>query len=148
MRVVLDVHVLVSAAISAAGSPGKIPDLWEQDQFDLMLSPPILEELERVIHYPEIQQKYNLPEEHIDKFLGLIGNQAIAINPSKILNVIEKDPSDNRYLECAKEGNASYIVTGDKHLLDLKEYNGIVILTPTGFLAILRLGGRAAGRII
>jgi putative PIN family toxin of toxin-antitoxin system len=142
MRVVLDVNVLVSAAISAGGSPGKILDLWEQDQFDLAVSRPILEELERVIHYPRIQQNYELPEEYVEKFLGLIGNQAIVVNPSNKLNVIEKDPSDNRYLECAKEGNASYIVTGDKHLLDLEEYNGIVILTPTGFLAILRLEGK------
>jgi putative PIN family toxin of toxin-antitoxin system len=149
MRVVLDVNVIVSAAISAGGSPGKILDLWEQDKFDLVVSRPILEELERVIHYPKIQQKYDLPNEHIDKLLGLIGNQAITVNPSKKLTVIEKDPSDNRYLECAKEGNAAYIVTGNKHLLDLKEYNGIMILTPTGFLTILRLvGGTAAGRII
>ena len=142
MRVVLDVNVLVSAAISAGGNPGKILDLWEKDEFDVVISPSILEELERVIHYPKIQQKYNLPEEHVDKFLGLIGNQAIVANPPKKLNVIERDPSDNRYLECAREGNASYIVTGGKHLLDLKEYNGIVILTPSGFLAILRLEGK------
>ncbi|MEJ2262067.1 MAG: putative toxin-antitoxin system toxin component, PIN family [Anaerolineales bacterium] len=142
MRVILDVDVLVSAAISARGSPGKILDFWEQEQFDLVVSPPILEELERVIHYPRIQQKYELSEEYVEKFLALIGNEAIVVNPSNKLNVIEKDPSDNRYLECAKEGNASYIVTGDKHLLDLEEYNGIVILTPTGFLAILRLEGK------
>ncbi|MEJ2304027.1 MAG: putative toxin-antitoxin system toxin component, PIN family [Anaerolineales bacterium] len=128
--------------MSARGSPGKILDFWEQEQFDLVVSPPILEELERVIHYPRIQQKYELSEEYVEKFLALIGNEAIVVNPSNKLNVIEKDPSDNRYLECAKEGNASYIVTGDKHLLDLEEYNGIVILTPTGFLAILRLEGK------
>jgi putative PIN family toxin of toxin-antitoxin system len=140
VRLVLDVNVLVSAVISVGGNPGKTLDLWEQEQFDLIVSPPILEELEHVIHYPRIQQKYRLPEEYVEKFLGLIGNQAIVTNPSKKLNVIEKDPSDNRYLDCAKEGNASYIVTGDKHLLDLKEYDGIVILTATGFLATLRLG--------
>ena len=142
MRVILDVNVLLSAAISGGGNPGKILDLWEKNQFDLVVSPPILEELERVIHYPKIQQKYRLAEEYVDNFLGLIGNQAIIVNPSKNLNVIERDPSDNRYLECAKEGNASYIVTGDKHLLELKEYAGIVILTPTWFLAILRLEGK------
>ena len=142
MRVILDVNVLLSAAISGGGNPGKILDLWEKNQFDLVVSPPILEELERVIHYPKIQQKYRLAEEYVDNFLGLIGNQAIIVNPSKNLNVIERDPSDNRYLESAKEGNASYIVTGDKHLLELKEYAGIVILTPTGFLAILRLEGK------
>src|SRR3989304_8553845 len=100
MRVILDVNVLLSAAISGGGNPGKILDLWEKNQFDLVVSPPILEELERVIHYPKIQQKYRLAEEYVDNFLGLIGNQAIIVNPSKNLNVIERDPSDNRYLEC------------------------------------------------
>lgn len=55
------------------------------------------------------------------------------------LAVIEKDPSDNRYLECAVATGASYIVTGDPHLLKLKEYRGVVILKPAEFLALVKL---------
>jgi predicted nucleic acid-binding protein len=51
--------------------------------------------------------------------------------------VIGADPTDNRVLECAVAGNAAYIVTGDKHLLDIKEYQGIIMLSPAGFLAFL-----------
>ena len=142
MRVVLDANVLVSAVISRQGSPGRILDLWEKDVFDLIVSPKIIKELERVIHYPKIQEKYHLPEGHIEKFLGLIGSLAIVVNPAQGIEVIEKDPPDNRYLECAKESQASYIVTGDKHLLELKEYEGVVILPPAGFLALLRLEKR------
>jgi len=139
MRVVLDANVLVSALLSGRSSPGVILELWEKERFDLVISPPVLEELERVIRYPRIQERYNLPEESLDVFLGLIGSQAITVNPSVEIDFIKVDPSDNRYLECAKEGDASYLVTGDKRLLELKEYEGIVILPPAGFLALLEL---------
>jgi putative PIN family toxin of toxin-antitoxin system len=139
MRVVLDANVLVSAAISSHGNPSKILDSWEKEKFDLVVSSAILDELERVIHYPRIQQKYHLPEEHVEQFIGLLSSQVITVNPSQEINAIKKDPSDNRYLECAKAGNASYIVTGDRHLLELKEYDGIVILPPAGFMALLEL---------
>lgn len=146
MRVVLDANVLVSGTISRRGSPGKILDLWEQEKFDLVMSSPILEELERVIHYPKIQQKYQLPEEQVEQFLGLISNQSITVTPSRKIDVIEKDPSEDRYLECAKAGNASYIVTGDRHLLELKEFDGIVILPPAGFIALLELESKNKGK--
>jgi putative PIN family toxin of toxin-antitoxin system len=141
MRVVLDANVLVSAVISSRGSPGKILDLWKKDRFELVFSSPILEELERIIHYPRIQQRYKLPEEYIEQFLSLIGSQGISVNPSMEIYAIERDPSDNRYLECALEGEASYLVTGDHHLLELKEYQGVVILPPAGFLVMLEVGG-------
>lgn len=144
MRVVLDANVLVSALISDRGSPGKILKKWEQERFDVVLSPPILQELERVIHYPRIQEQYSLPEEAIQKFLGWLGDLVIIVNPTVELSVIQEDLSDNRYLECAKAGGASFIVSGDKHLLELEEFEGIVILPPSGFLALLELeeGGK------
>ncbi len=141
MRVVLDANVLVSALISPQGAPGEILAAWEKDRFDLVVSPATLDELGRVLHYPRIQQKYNLPAEKLEQFLRLIIGQAIVVNPTKELAVIEADPSDNRYLECAKEGDAAYLVTGDKHLLDLGEFEGTIILPPAGFLAVLALEG-------
>ncbi len=139
MLVVLDVNVLVSALISPRGAPAAILRLWENEQFDLAASPPILEELARVAHYPKIQKRYKLSAEKVTQFIQLIGRGAIIAEPAKELSVIEEDPSDNRYLECAKETGAAYIVTGDAHLLELKEFEGIVILPPAGFLALLRL---------
>jgi putative PIN family toxin of toxin-antitoxin system len=139
MRVILDANVFVSAVITKRGACGKILELWEKDEFDLVVSSSILEEIDRVIHYPKIQQKYTLSDETIDQFLGLIGSQAVIVAPSSELRVIEKDPSDNRYLECAKVGEASFIISGDEHLLKLQEYRSIVILTPSAFLAFLDL---------
>ena len=146
MRVVLDVNVIVSAIISSGGSPGRVLEFWRQDKFDLVVSSAILEELERVIHYPKIQQKYRLSENYVKRILGLISSQSITVTPNQIITAIEKDPADNRYLECALAGNAAYIVTGDSHLLELKDFQGIVILPPAGFVALLELEEKRKGR--
>jgi len=50
------------------------------------------------------------------------------------LSVIETDPSDNMFLECAVEGRADFIISGDRHLKDLRVYKGIEILDPSTFL--------------
>jgi putative PIN family toxin of toxin-antitoxin system len=139
MQVVLDANVLVNAVISSRGAPAQILRLWEEERFDVLVSQPILEELERVLHYPRIQQKYDLLEEDVATFLRFMRSGAIIVEPNDKITVIERDPTDNRYLECAVAGGASYIVSGDQHLLELGEFRGIVILPPAGFLAALNL---------
>jgi putative PIN family toxin of toxin-antitoxin system len=139
MQVVLDANVLVNAVISSRGAPAQILRLWEEERFDVLVSRPILEELERVLHYPRIQQKYDLLEEDVATFLRFMRSGAIIVEPNDKITVIERDPTDNRYLECAVAGGASYIVSGDQHLLELGEFRGIVILPPAGFLAALNL---------
>jgi predicted nucleic acid-binding protein len=78
----------------------------------------------------------------LSAFLRRMAIVATLIQPQINLNVIEEDTDDNRVLECAVTGYTSYIITGDKHLLQLKEYQGIVILPPSGFLALLKLEGK------
>ena len=136
MRIGLDANVIISGIISPKGNAAKILDLWEQGEFDLVLSQPILDEIRRVLAYPRIKEKYNLPEQHISKFLELISNAIIEL-PLDELNVIEDDPSDNRYLECALASSASYIISGDAHLLQVGEYEGILIIPPTTYLTLL-----------
>ncbi len=139
MRVVLDVNVLVSAVISARGSPARMVELWEEERFDVLISPEIIGELGRVIRYPKIQEKYHLPEQYVEQFIGLISYQAIVVNPIRKITQIKSDPTDNIYLECAIAGRAAYIISGDKHLLGLVEYQGIPIISPAEFLVVLRL---------
>ncbi len=69
----------------------------------------------------------------------MIGNQSIVVTPAERIEVIERDLDDNRILECAVEGNANYIISGDRHLLDLGRYRGIEIITTSEFLALLEL---------
>ena len=59
------------------------------------------------------------------------------VQPGKYLSIIKKDPDDDKFIQCAEAGNANIIISGDSHLLALKSYHGITILTPTQFLEIL-----------
>ena len=141
MRVVLDANVLVSGFISARGSPAKVLDCWREEKFDVVVSLPILQELDRVLHYPRLQNRYRLPEDKIQGLLRRLRRQAIEVEPSEEVALIESDPADDRYLECALAGRVQFIVSGDRHLLELGEFQEIQILTPAGFLAFMELEG-------
>ncbi len=139
IRAVLDANVLISAVLSAKGNPAAILACWQEGGLEIVVSEAILREVERVIHYPRIQERYQLSEERIGRFLGLLRRYAILVKPREQIDAIEADPSDNRYLEAALAGEASYVVSGDRHLLDLKRYRGIQILAPNEFMTFLKL---------
>jgi hypothetical protein len=142
MRVVLDANVLVSALISSRGSPAAILACWEQGAFELVVSPAILDELGRVLRYPRIQARYDLPEALVGRFLELLQRVATLVEPQGEIAAIPADASDNRYLEAALAGGAVYIVSGDAHLLALSAHQGTRILAPAAFLALLKLEGQ------
>jgi hypothetical protein len=137
MRVVLDANIYVSALINAKGNPSRIILAWERGEFDVLISEAILDEIGRVLRYPRIVKRHRQEENSIQRFLRLLENEALLVEPDQALNVIKVDESDNRYLECALEGKAQYVVSGDNHLLDIGEYRGILILAPVVFVAIL-----------
>lgn len=139
IRAVLDTNVLVSALISREGSPAVILARWQAEVFDIAVSAVTLQELDRVLHYDTLRKSYPLPEAMVQHFLHLFRAQTLEVVPLATLYVIERDPTDNRYLECAIAGDAQYIVSGDKHLLELKEYRSIQIVTPTEFVMLLSL---------
>ena len=139
MRIVVDANVLVSAMISSTGTPARVISYWQEEQFELVMSPAILQELDRVLHYSRIQQRYHPVEKRIRRLLRLLERQAVSVVPAHELTAIEHDPADNRYLECAVEGEAAVIVTRDQHLLEMGEYEGSQILTPAAFLVFLEL---------
>ena len=139
MRVVLDANVLVSALISPKGSPATVLSYWQEGKLEIVVSAAILQEVDRVLRYPRIQERYHLSEELVQRFLSLLRKGAIVVEPDEQVQIVERDPSDNRYVECAVAGRALYIVSGDGHLLDLKEYGGIQVLAPREFVTLLKL---------
>lgn len=141
MRVVLDANVIVSAIISARGAPSQILDEWEAGRFEVALSPAILDEMTRVLGYPRIRERYNVTDRQAQQILSLLRSQAVLVEPDVSLDVIQADPTDNRYLECAVAAKVDVLVSGDHHLLDLGHYQDIQILAPVAFLAYLRLQG-------
>jgi len=131
-KAVIDTNIFVSAHLVPNGNPAKVVDSWvEDDGYELILSKPIVEEIIKVLHRKEIKV------ERIGRLLSLISQKATMVTPEKEISVIKDDPDDNKFLECAVKSKADYIVSGDKHLLDLGGYEGIKILTPKEFLGIL-----------
>lgn len=140
MRAVLDANIYVSALISDAGNPARIIDQWLAGSFEILVSQPIVDEILRVTSYERIQRKYAKVRERRLDFVALIEEQAIWVRMPEKLAVVGADESDNRYVECAVSGGGHYIVTGDRHLLDVGEYMGIMILTPAAFITLLEQG--------
>lgn len=128
-RIVLDTNILISA-LGWRGAPHEIVRACLDGRYELLLSPDLLQELERVLHYPKFRFS---PSEILD-YLALLTETAELVQPDFQLEVVEADPTDNRVLECALAGGALLIVTGDDHLLSLEEYAGIPILRPQAFL--------------
>jgi len=136
IRAVLDANVFISGILNAQGAPGQVLDAWRAEQFQLLISTPILDELERVLHYPKIATRHGWSPALVQQFLFRLTTIAITTPGDLALSVVD-DPSDNRYLECAVEGNATYIVSGDRDLLRLVRFEGIAIVTPQAFLDVL-----------
>lgn len=134
-RVVLDTNVLISALIVPVGKPAQI--LKYLEELTLLTSEPILIEMERVLHYSRIQKRYKLNDEIINLYLERVREVSSIVHVETEVLVVEDDPDDDKFLACAVDGEAEYIVSGDPHLLTVKEYEGVKILTPSDFLALL-----------
>jgi putative PIN family toxin of toxin-antitoxin system len=131
VRVVLDTNVVVSALLFTGVSSTLVP-LWQGGAITALVSRSILQEYLRVLGYP----KFKLSETDIK---SLIEEEVLpyveVVPPRKRLRVVERDPSDNKFVEYAVSGRARVIVSGDKDLLTIGQYRKIVIQSPAQFLA-------------
>lgn len=128
IRVVLDTNVFISA-LMFGGRPGNLLDLAFLQSFHLVISPELLEELDE-----KLLSKFAVSAS--DRAMIRVKLESIAevIRPQMALSVIKDDPDDDRVLECALEGRAEYIVTGDRDLLKLGSYEDISIVSVRQFL--------------
>lgn len=123
MRIAADTNILISAFLFG-GLPRRFVDLALGGAFSLVSSGPLLEELDE-----KLRTKFAVPDDKREAFLEQLTSRANVVTPSIVLNEVPDDPDDNRVLECAVEGRADCIVTGDRHLLRLNAYAGIPIVT-------------------
>lgn len=129
LRVVADTNVLVSALLFG-GPPEQIVLAGLRGEIQLLTSIPLLKELERVL-----KGKFKLNLHLVRNIIEEIKEVAELVEISSHINVISYPDDDNRVLECAVDGKAEFIVTGDtKHILPLKEFRGTKILSPSEFL--------------
>ncbi len=123
--------------MSNKGAPAHVIERWIAGTFELVISEDMLAEYQRVLGYRRIQTHGIATPAQISALISKIREAATFVVPDKALNVIARDPDDNKFLECALAGGADYIVSGGAHLLDIGQYDGIQIVTPAAFLDVL-----------
>ncbi|MBI3734131.1 MAG: putative toxin-antitoxin system toxin component, PIN family [Chloroflexi bacterium] len=138
MRAVLDVGQYVSATIRADGHPAQVLAAWRDGQFELVRSQPILDDLRRVLAYPRIRKYHRFSDEEIALFVDALALAAQLAPAHLELRGVPDDPTDDKVLACAVEGQAEYIVSSDQHLLKMDGYEQIAIVPPRRFLERLR----------
>ncbi len=144
MRIVLDTNVMVSAILSPRSTSAQIMRLVLDGVVNLIISHDILDETLRVIRYPKLvnlMKKNSVALKEVEYVIDRLSAIAV-VTPGKLtLDVIQDDPSDNKILACAVEGEADFIISGDHHLFELKEFQGIMIVNPSTFVAIIKREG-------
>lgn len=139
LRVVLDTNVLISALFrKLSPTPNSIYQAFKSQQFILVTSPLIIEEIEDVLSRRKIIKRTHMTAQEREQFLQQLIEIASMVSGDIAIRAVRDDPDDDRFIAAALEGNADYIVSGDKHLLNLNKYQGIRILSPSDFVKILK----------
>lgn len=137
IRAVLDTNILVSGLVNEHGAPRRLVDDWLAGRFILVSSLYLMTELNHVLAYPRIARRLALTQTEIETLLAGLLTTA-EITPGQLqLPGVTRDPKDDAVVACAKEGQADYLVSGDRDLLDLDRYEEIQIVTPQQFVDIL-----------
>jgi uncharacterized protein len=133
IRAVLDANVYVSAAVRPQGPSGQIIDRFLRGEaFEIVMSQPVVEEVLRALAYPKVR-KYIRPGLDVELWFEDIVVLAHLVAGERELEGASKDRDDDKYIAAAIEGQAGFVVAGDSDLLDLKEYEGIRIVSPRVF---------------
>lgn len=129
-RVVLDTNIYLSGIIFG-GNSRHILDLIIKKKIEAITSPAILLEISQ-----KLKQKFKWSQDKIVLTIKTIIKTTRIIKPKEILRVVRADKSDNKIIEAAVESNSNYIISGDKHLLKIKKYKKVRIVTPAECLSI------------
>src|SRR3989338_4172013 len=138
MKVTLDTNILVSGTFWT-GDSFQILDMIDKGKLKHVSSKELINEYYKVISGDEIIDKVKNKKLIMLKVVQKVISNSKIVEPSVKLDIVKDDQNDNKVLECAKEGKVDYIITNDGHLLKLKEFEGIKIVTPTEFLRILKV---------
>ena len=132
LRFVVDTNVLISSFFG--GNPKKVIDLWRRGRAILCLTQEVLEE------YLRVMARLPIAPETKSKLVAILQEKRNIdlVVPSRHHAVIREDPEDDKFIDCAVEAKADYIISGDAHLLRVKAFGGIPIYSPKEFLRIIK----------
>jgi putative PIN family toxin of toxin-antitoxin system len=134
LTVVFDTNILFSAT-GWRGNPFQCVEVARAGKIEVVTCVELMDELAEKL---ELKLGFS-PEQSAETLADYLSFVRVVSIP-KTLNAVPRDPDDNAVLECAIEGDAKYVVTGDLDLLDLKNFRGIEIVRASEFLAILKIG--------
>ena len=128
MKVVFDTNIFISG-IFWKGSSNRVITNWKEGKFTLVTSLEAVSEIIKILN----DFKIKLSDEMIKEWVDLIVRNSMIVEPKEKMEVVIDDPKDNIFIETAVAGNADCIISQDNHLLKLKEFRGIKIITPEEF---------------
>ncbi len=129
MKIVCDTNVLISGVLFG-GHARQILRLASRGILVNYFSPDVLREVQEVLQRP----KFGLDPRHVLGIVALFKDTFELVTPSSQVHAIPSDPQDNHVIEAALAAQAEYIISGDKHLLNLAEWKGIRIIPPAEFM--------------
>jgi uncharacterized protein len=132
MTLVLDTNVIISALLFG-GNPQRVLEMAMTQTFRMAISRKMLDEVAGVLQ----GRKFRYPPEVALSIVRELESISDLVVPIRRIAAIIADPYDNMVLECAVTADAEYVVSGDTHLLRLKEFESIRILTPAQFLKVV-----------
>ncbi len=130
--VVFDTNVLLSSTLWDWSVSQKLLHKIIMADVSIFSSTEIIEEYQKVLH-----RDFEYSEDEINEIMTILLSFVKLVNPEEKVNIVKDDPDDNKIIECALASASSYVVTYDNHLLKLKEFRGIKIVTPEEMIDIL-----------
>lgn len=129
VRAVIDTNLFVSGLFAKKGYTYELQELWVNGAFELAVSEKILNEIKATLLKPYIQERLFLHKEDAEEIIQLIREKSYVVTEDRYeTDRIRSDITDNKFLGCALEAKANFIVSGDNHLLELKHFHRIQIV--------------------
>ena len=137
LRVVLDANVVVSGWLQALGPSARVLDAANAGRIQIVVSPAILDEYRRSLGYAKVRRRLRVPPAVVGAWLDALSLLAEVVPGERTVAVVGADSDDDKYIAAALEGGAALVVSGDRHLLDLGEHEGVRVRSPRSFLEVL-----------
>lgn len=133
MKIVIDNNVFISG-IFWKGAPNEIIKLAEEEKLEISATLEIIDELFGVLKRNKFAKLYEEAATELEYIFRKIFELVKIYSCKTAVRIIKEDPSDDKFLACALASGADFIISGDKHLLKLKSFQNIPIITPREFL--------------
>jgi len=139
VRAVVDTNLFISGFFAAQGYTYQLQEMWLHGAFELAVSKKILNEIRSTLGKTVIRKKLLIEKGEQNEIVALIRGKAHIVTKDRYeTDKIKKDRTDNKFLACALEAKADYIVSGDNHLLEIKHYHGVQIVNAKTFVEKLK----------